>query len=281
MPGFLRLYRKNKIVDYTPDNIVFSRKDNVAVNSLIESDLVQITGINVAIPISLSNGEYWDGSTWKTSGFINPKQIIKVRTQSSTSSGVETTCTITLSNRITSFTVKTAVQILSVVPSFASTTFIEGTNSDIASSINGTTTTGKAIYLGKPIPNDGRWYYFEGEIVAGTSATCMIMIISNSSTGTHVGTYINTYVGMITRWYAPLGLYIYGLVNASGAINNAGITQINGSAGGIWAGAGFSGATTKRSTRILVNGSNQRFRPDTMSLTTVGYRAQCVPIGDA
>ena len=77
------------VKDETPDPIFFSAKLNVVKNTQVESDEVNITGINVPIPVSVvsSEGEYSiDGGDYTSnSGTISNNQRLRVRLNSANS----------------------------------------------------------------------------------------------------------------------------------------------------------------------------------------------------
>lgn len=84
--------------DTTPDAFSFQAQSNLAVNTLIESNSVTITGINSATKISISGGEYAiDNNSYTSSpGTINNNQNIKVRATTAETYSTLTKITLTV-----------------------------------------------------------------------------------------------------------------------------------------------------------------------------------------
>jgi glucose/arabinose dehydrogenase len=91
--------------DMTPDQIAFFPVTNVAIGTGIVSNLVRITGLGTATPISISGGEYsitTGGSTscgtsyTSAAGTINSNSVVCVRHTSAATGSTNTTSTLTI-----------------------------------------------------------------------------------------------------------------------------------------------------------------------------------------
>lgn len=104
--------------DITPDVPVFTALTNQPVDTLIESNAITVSGIDVGfdIPVSASAGASYavlqsGGSTWSafttTPGFVQLGDQVKLRQRSSINNGTQTTATLTLNNVSASWSVTT------------------------------------------------------------------------------------------------------------------------------------------------------------------------------
>jgi hypothetical protein len=85
--------------DTTPDPFVFASRANAPLHIWIWSNAISVSGINIAVPISISGGEYeinGSGSWTSASGMVNEGEAVRVRVVSSGSrlTTVDTTLTI-------------------------------------------------------------------------------------------------------------------------------------------------------------------------------------------
>jgi hypothetical protein len=86
-------------VESTPDSFAFTDQTDVALGATVTSDAAGITGINVAAPISVTNGEYSVGCTGiftSATGTVSNGETVCVRHTASGAYGttVDTTLTI-------------------------------------------------------------------------------------------------------------------------------------------------------------------------------------------
>jgi len=96
--------------DGEPDPFSFVSQSDVALNTLIESNVITPVGYNVQTTIEATNGEYrLDGGAWQTSGTIVPGQTVQVRHTSSASGNTATITTITIGGVVGTFSSVTAV----------------------------------------------------------------------------------------------------------------------------------------------------------------------------
>jgi len=80
-------YKVKRIIpDTTPDSFSFNAQNGVALSTLLTSNTITVSGINVSTAISISNGEYeinGSGSWVTTNGSISNSDTVKVRHTSS------------------------------------------------------------------------------------------------------------------------------------------------------------------------------------------------------
>lgn len=131
-------------LDTTPDPFAFTARSKVSADTLIESEPVTITGINVPAKLSITGGEYSiDGKGYRDGpGVIRENQEIRLRVRSSSESSGEVTATLTIGDVSGTFTVTTV-------------NFSGRVEAEAASPIGGATTVadpaaskGKAVFVG-------------------------------------------------------------------------------------------------------------------------------------
>lgn len=95
--------------DLTPDPFSFPAKTNVALNTLIISDSITVSGINASTPISVTNGAYSIGGAVFTSaaGTVTNGQTVRVRVRSSAAYLTSATATLTMGGVSAQFQVTT------------------------------------------------------------------------------------------------------------------------------------------------------------------------------
>lgn len=95
--------------DNTPDAFNFTNQSKASPDTLIESESVTITGINIPAQVSISGGEYSiDGGAYRhTPGAIKNNQRIKIRVRSSAESSGKASATLTIGEISATFTVIT------------------------------------------------------------------------------------------------------------------------------------------------------------------------------
>jgi len=116
--------------DMTPDQIVFFPANNIAIGASVVSNLVRITGLGTATPISIMGGEYSIASGGATScgasytpaaGTINSNSVVCVRHTSANSGSTDTTTILTIGTAAFTFRSTTvAAPLFSVTPSAGS-----------------------------------------------------------------------------------------------------------------------------------------------------------------
>ena len=109
--SFISTTKEEEIIDDTePDDFSFASADSVNLNSIILSDTVIISGISVAVPVSVSGGEYSinGGLFTNSTGTIDNNQRLQLRHTSSSSYGISELTTITVGDYSTSFQSTTA-----------------------------------------------------------------------------------------------------------------------------------------------------------------------------
>jgi hypothetical protein len=95
--------------DTTPDQFTFTDQTNVSLNTVVESDIITVTGINVSATISITGGEYSinGGEYTSTSGTVQYGQDVRVRQTSSSSFSTTTNATLTIGGVSDIFSVTT------------------------------------------------------------------------------------------------------------------------------------------------------------------------------
>ena len=96
--------------DTTPEQFTFTDQTGVALSSIIESNVITVTGINVSAAISITGGEYSinGGAYTSDSGTVENSQTVRVRQTSSSSYSTTTDATLTIGGVSDTFTVTTA-----------------------------------------------------------------------------------------------------------------------------------------------------------------------------
>ena len=95
--------------DTTPDQFSFDDHTDVAVNTLIESNAITVTGINAPTDISITGGEFSidGGSYGSTPSTVDKDQTVRVRQVSSSSYSTTTNATLTIGGVSDTFSVTT------------------------------------------------------------------------------------------------------------------------------------------------------------------------------
>ena len=95
--------------DAIPDAFAFTPQSNVAPSTVVTSNTVTITGINVAVPITIAGGTYSvnGGAFTSAAGTISNGQTVAVQQTSSASSSTTTTAVLTVGAVTGSFSVTT------------------------------------------------------------------------------------------------------------------------------------------------------------------------------
>lgn len=97
------------LADSSPDPFTFTAQTEVMRSSIIYSNTVTITGIDMATPISITGGYYRiDGGAWtQAAGTINLNQTLQLYVMSSASYSATTTATVTVGDYSPGFSVTT------------------------------------------------------------------------------------------------------------------------------------------------------------------------------
>jgi len=86
--------------DNNPNYFDFLDKINQIPNSIVESDVLTIEGINVPTPVTVTNGAEFriNGGAWTTTGNINVNQTLQLRILSSPNFGESVSTSVTVGN---------------------------------------------------------------------------------------------------------------------------------------------------------------------------------------
>ena len=178
------------ISDTAPDAFTFTDQTGVAVSTLVTSNLIAISGINFAAPVSVSGAGSpqisINGGAWVASGTITNGQTLQVRLTSNATGGVANSATVnvggvtdswsvttvsdTAPNAFT-FTDQTGVAVSTLITS--NTITISGINAGTAVSVSGTGSPQISI-------NGGAWAT-SGTITNGQ--TLQVRLTSNATGG--------------------------------------------------------------------------------------------------
>ena len=109
--------------DVTPEAFSFTDQADVALNAVIESNVITVTGIEYASPISVTGGEYAiDGGPYTSvAGFVNNLETVKVRQTSSSSYSTTTNATLIIGGVSDTFSVTTVPALAPLSPSNGTT----------------------------------------------------------------------------------------------------------------------------------------------------------------
>ena len=193
------------IPDITPDTFVFTDQTNVAVNTLITSNSIIVTGINMPTEVTITGGEYeFNGNgLWSSaSGTIVNGNTVRVRQTSSSNYGTMTSTTLTIGGVSDSFSVSTMVS--DTKPDqfiFTDQTNVPFNTLVYSNSITVTGINAPAAILpsggGYEINGNGIWLSASGTVMNGN--TVRVRQTSSSSYGTrtdmvlYIGGTIDTF----------------------------------------------------------------------------------------
>jgi hypothetical protein len=96
-------------IDTTPDQFTFTDQTGVAMNTVVTSNTITVSGINAAAPISVSGGTYAinGGSYTSASGTVNNGDTVTVQLTSSGNNATTTNATLTIGGVSGTFSVTT------------------------------------------------------------------------------------------------------------------------------------------------------------------------------
>ena len=117
-------------VDTTPNAFTFTDQTNVALNTVITSNTITVSGINAASAISITSGTYSisGGAYTSTAGTVTNGQTVTVRHTSSASNSTSTNTTLTIGGVSDVFTSTTVAAAADTVPN----AFIFADQNDVA-----------------------------------------------------------------------------------------------------------------------------------------------------
>jgi len=95
-----------------PDSFSFAGVDGVGLNTPVESAAITVSGITVAVPISVSNGQYSknDGAYTSEVGQVRAGDLVRVRLKSAGIYAQSTTATLTIGGVAGTFSAETLAQ---------------------------------------------------------------------------------------------------------------------------------------------------------------------------
>lgn len=106
------------VADTTPDAFSFAPQTNVALNTVVTSNPITVTGINTGSPITITSGSYAinGGAYTSAAGTVNNGDTVTVRQTSSVNPGTATTATLNIGGVTAAFTVTTSAVVGANVP---------------------------------------------------------------------------------------------------------------------------------------------------------------------
>jgi hypothetical protein len=109
--GMFSVTTQNAPVDTTPDPFTFVAQTNVALNTLVTSNSIAVTGLNAPSPISVTSGSYSiNGGTFTSAvGTVNNGDSVRVQLMSSGSYATTTIATLTIGGVSGTFIVTTQI----------------------------------------------------------------------------------------------------------------------------------------------------------------------------
>ena len=118
------------VADTTPDAFTFTDQSNVALNTVITSNTITVSGINAATAISITGGTYSisGGAYTSTSGTVTNGQTVTVQHTSSGANSTATNTTLTIGGVSDVFTSTTVAAAADTVPN----AFIFADQNDVA-----------------------------------------------------------------------------------------------------------------------------------------------------
>ncbi|MCE3252722.1 MAG: hypothetical protein K0Q67_1742, partial [Cellvibrio sp.] len=100
---------QSSVIDTTPTAVVFTPISDAALNTAVISNVITLSGINVAVPISITNGEYSinGGAFTSAAGTVSPAQTIAVKVVSSNINSTAVNATLTAGGVSATYSVTT------------------------------------------------------------------------------------------------------------------------------------------------------------------------------
>ena len=151
----------------TPDPFSFASQTGVARGALATSNRITISGVSIALPISITGGEYSinDGAFTSNPGTITNGQSVVVRLTASASFATTTIATLTVGGGKATFSVTTVIPVFNAAPYFPLTLGISKVMRrngvvEPASTITDTLVVNNVTTVGIPDASDGSITYF-------------------------------------------------------------------------------------------------------------------------
>jgi hypothetical protein len=147
--------------DTTPDAFSFVDQSNVALNTVITSNTITVSGINTGAPISITGGEYEinNSGTWtNVAGRVYNGNTVRMRQTSSSNFSTQTDGTLTIGGISDAFSVTTAAPDATPDP-FA---FIDRTGVGLSAVITSNTISVSGINIAATISITGGIYAING-----------------------------------------------------------------------------------------------------------------------
>jgi len=125
------------VVDTTPAVFNFAPSVDVALSTTITSPAITLSGFDVAVPISITNGEYSinGGAFTSAAGTISPAQTLAVKVTSSNANSTAVTTTLTVGGVSATYTVTTLADAIPEAFSFTPATNVVPNSDSLSNAI--------------------------------------------------------------------------------------------------------------------------------------------------
>jgi MYXO-CTERM domain-containing protein len=157
--------------DTTPDAFSFTDQTDVALSTVITSNVITVSGINAAAAISVTGGEYSinGGAYTAAAGTVTNGQSVTVRQTSSASASTATNAVLTIGGVSDTFTVTTAAPPPDTTPDAFS--FTDQTNVAVSTVIVSNAVVVAGIDAAAPISVTGGEYSIDGGAYTAAAGT--------------------------------------------------------------------------------------------------------------
>jgi hypothetical protein len=148
--------------DTTPDQFTFTDQTNVALNTVTTSNTITVSGISMAVPISVTGGTYSINGGFYTSvpGTANNGNTVTVQQTSSGSYSTTTNATLTIGGGSDIFSVTTLAAPCDTTPDLF--TFTDQTGIGLSQTVTSNSITVSGISCAAPISITGGTYSING-----------------------------------------------------------------------------------------------------------------------
>ncbi len=211
--------------DITPDSFAFVDQTDVVLGAVVTSNAITVSGVNAAIPISISNGEYRinGGAFTNTAGLVSNGDTVEVRLTASTVDSTTVEVTLSLGGISDTFSVSTAGANLA-----NSFTFTDQTNVAPAAQIESNTVTITGLTAPVDISVIGGEYRLDGGTYTATSGTVAnnqtVQVRQTSSASLSTTTNLTLSIGGVSDTFSVTTLAADSVPDAFSFVDQTGIS---------------------------------------------------------
>jgi hypothetical protein len=213
------------VADITPDSFAFVDQTDVVLGSVVTSNAITVSGVNAAIPISISNGEYRinGGAFTNTAGQVSNGDTVEVRLTASTVDSTTVEATLSLGGINDTFSVSTAGANL---PN--SFTFTDQTNVAPGAQIESNTVTITGLTAPVDISVTGGEYRLDGGTYTTASGTVAnnqtVQVRQTSSASLSTTTNLTLSIGGVSDTFSVTTLAADSVPDAFSFVDQTGIS---------------------------------------------------------